>query len=37
MSLITYKKYKSYYPNTTFKSYLKNVIWSTIKKYLRMP
>lgn len=37
MSLITYKKYKSYYHNTTFKYYLKNVIWNTIKKYLRIP
>lgn len=37
MSLITYKKYKSYYPNTTFKHYLKNIIWDTIKKYSRIP
>ena len=34
---MTYKKYKSYYPNTTFKHYLKNVILGTIKKYLRIP
>ena len=35
--MITYRKFKYYYPNATFKSYLKNVVWSTIKKYLRIP
>ena len=35
--MITYRKYKYYYPNTTFKSYLKNVVWGTIKKLSRIP
>lgn len=35
--MLTYRKYKYYYPNTTFKSYLKNVVWGTIKKYSRIP
>ena len=35
--MLTYKEYKYYYPNSNFKSYLKNVVWGTIKKYSRIP
>lgn len=35
--MLTYRDYKHFYPDSNFKSYLKNVVWSTIKKYSRIP
>ncbi len=35
--MLTYRDYKFFYPCSDFKSYLKNVVWGTIKKYSRIP